>query len=57
LRVPSLTTRRAPAAMPARYTGKLSGTMLQVTVSLDGGSVGTYEVDEGKPASFGVCNY
>jgi hypothetical protein len=44
-------------ARPARYTGTLSGTTLQVTVSLDGGSVGTYEVDEGKPASFDVCNY
>jgi hypothetical protein len=44
-------------ARPARYTGTLSGTMLQVTVSLDGGSVGTYEVDEGRPASFDVCNY
>jgi hypothetical protein len=44
-------------ARPARYNGRLSGQTLQLTVSLDGGSVGTYEVDEGQPASFDVCNY
>jgi hypothetical protein len=44
-------------ARAARYTGTLSGTMMQVTVSLDGGSIGTFEVDEGQPASFDVCNY
>ncbi|PYQ04434.1 MAG: hypothetical protein DMF82_10650 [Acidobacteria bacterium] len=44
-------------ARSARYTGTLSGTMLQVTVSLDGGTLGTFEVDEGQPGSFDVCNY
>jgi len=44
-------------ARSARYTGALSGTMLQVTVSLDGGTLGTFEVDEGQPGSFDVCNY
>jgi len=44
-------------ARSARYTGTLSGTTLQVTVNLDGGTVGTFEVDEGQAASFDVCNY
>ena len=44
-------------ARSARYTGTLSGTMLQVTVNLDGGTVGTFEVDEGQAASFDVCSY
>ena len=44
-------------ARPARYTGTLSGTTLQVTVGLDGGSIGTYELDQGKPAAYDVCNY
>jgi hypothetical protein len=44
-------------ARPARYTGTLTGTSLQLTVSLDGGSVGTFEADEGRPAAFDVCNY
>ena len=44
-------------ARSARYSGALSGTALQVTVTLDGGSIGTFEVDEGKTASFDVCSY
>jgi hypothetical protein len=44
-------------ARSARYAGTLTGTTLQITVSLDGGSVGTFQVDQGKPATFDVCNY
>jgi len=44
-------------ARSARYTGTLSGTTIQLTVSLDGGSVGTFTAEQGKPATFDVCTY
>jgi hypothetical protein len=44
-------------ARSARYTGTLSGTTIQITVSLDGGSVGTFTAEQGKPATFDVCTY
>jgi len=44
-------------ARSARFTGTLSGTTIQITVSLDGGSVGTFTVEQGKPATFDVCTY
>jgi hypothetical protein len=42
---------------PARYSGMLSGSTLRVTVSSQGAAVGTFQLEQGRPAAFDVCNF
>lgn len=42
---------------PARYVGALNGSTLQVTVSMDGNVIGTFQLAQGRAASFDVCNF
>jgi len=41
----------------ARYVGAMSGTTLQVTVSVEGNVIGTFQLAQGRAASFDVCNF
>jgi hypothetical protein len=42
---------------PAVYSGSLSGSTLQVTVTSQGVAVGTFQVAQGRAAAFDVCNF
>jgi hypothetical protein len=42
---------------PARYAGALNGSTLQVTVTANGTAIGAFQLTQGRPASYAVCNF
>jgi len=42
---------------PARYSGMLNGSTLQVNVTSQGAPLGTFQLEQGRPAAFDVCNF
>jgi hypothetical protein len=42
---------------PASYTGRLSGSQLQLTIQVEGSARGPFTLVRGQAASFDVCNF
>jgi hypothetical protein len=42
---------------PATYTGRVSGSQLELTVEVDGSALGPFTLFPGRAAAFDVCNF
>ena len=42
---------------PATYTGRLTGSQLELTIEVESSALGPFTLLRGQPASFDVCNF